>query len=74
MELDLHVRHVGALPLPATASYTAADLRWGWRVRPDLELSIAVRNLTDRRHVEWAVPGFSAGIDRAVLFKAVWRL
>jgi iron complex outermembrane receptor protein len=73
MELDVFVRHVGALPLPAVPSYTAVDLRWGWRVRPDLELSLAVRNLTDKHHVEWGAPATRAQLDRSVFLKAVWR-
>jgi iron complex outermembrane recepter protein len=74
MELDLHLRRVGALPSPAVPAYTAVDLRWGWRLRPELELSLALRNLTDRRHAEWGVPGSRAEFGRAVFFKAVWRL
>jgi iron complex outermembrane receptor protein len=74
MELDLQARHVGALPGPAVPAYTAVDLRWGWRVRPDLELSLALRNLTDPQHPEWGTAGNRAEIPRALLFKAVWRL
>ena len=74
MELDLQARHVGALPAPAVPAYTAVDLRWGWRVRPDLELSLAVRNLTDPQHPEWGTAGNRAEIPRSVVFRAVWRL
>lgn len=73
MELDLQARHVGGLPQPAVPSYTAVDLRWGWRVRPDLELSLSVRNLGDGRHPEWGSPATRAEIERSVLLKAVWR-
>ena len=74
MELDLLVRHVGSLPTPAVPSYTAVDLRWGWSLRPDLELSLAARNLTDRRHPEWGAPASRAEIPRSFFLKAVWRL
>lgn len=74
MELDLRARYMGALPSPAVPSYTAVDVRWGWRVRPDLELSLAIRNLTDRRHPEWGNPANRAEIERSVLLKAIWRL
>ncbi len=47
VELDLNLRRSGALPSPAVPAYTALDARLGWRVRPDLELSLAVRNLGD---------------------------
>jgi iron complex outermembrane receptor protein len=55
-------------------SYTAVDLRWGWRVRPELELSLAIRNLTDSRHVEWGAAGSRAELPRSFLVKAVWRM
>jgi iron complex outermembrane receptor protein len=71
MELDLQLRRVGALPSPAVPAYTALDLRWGWRPRADLELSVALRNLTDSAHVEW---GNRVEYGRSLYFKAVWRL
>ena len=74
MEVDLDVRYVGGLPSPAVPSYTAVDLRWGWRVRPELELSLAVRNLTDPRHPEFGPAATRAEIPRTVMVKAVWRL
>jgi iron complex outermembrane receptor protein len=73
MELDLALRRVGALPSPAVPAYTAVDARFGWRPRPELELSVAVRNLTDRRHAEWGAPATRAEIGRNVQLKAVWR-
>jgi iron complex outermembrane receptor protein len=74
MELDLQARHVGGLPDPAVPAYTAVDLRWGWRLRPDVELSLAVRNLTDPRHPEWGAAGSRAEIPRSIVLKAIWRL
>lgn len=74
MELDLSVRAMGALAAPEVPAYTAVDLRWGWRVRPDLELSVSVRNLTDPRHPEWGAAGSRAEIPRAVQARATWRL
>ena len=74
MELDVNLRRVGSLPQPAVPSYTAVDLRWGWHVRPDLELSLAVRNLNDPRHPEWGTPGARAEQQRAWLLQATWRL
>jgi iron complex outermembrane receptor protein len=73
MELDLIGRYMGALPDPAIPSYTALDFRWGWRVRPELELSLAVRNLTDAGHPEWGAAASRADIARSVFVKAVWR-
>ena len=72
-QLDVSVRHVGALPNPYVPAYTAVDLRYGWQVRPNLEASLTVQNLFDPRHVEFgAAPGASE-IDRSVLFRLVWE-
>ncbi len=74
MEVDLQLRRTGALPNPAVPAYTALDMRWGWRVRPDLELSVAARNLGDARHPEWGNAANRAEIARSVMLKAEWRL
>ena len=74
IEFDLHLRRMGALPNPAVPAYTAVDARWGWRVRPGLELSLTVRNLADPAHAEWGTAANRAELKRNVLFKAVWRL
>jgi iron complex outermembrane receptor protein len=68
------VRRVGALPNPVVPAYTAVDLRWGWHVRPGLELSLAVRNLGDPGHPEWGSPLNRAEFERSVFINAVWRL
>ncbi len=73
MELDLQARHIGALPNPAVPSYNALDVRLGWRVRPDLELSVTARNLGDPGHPEWGNPASRVEFGRSVFVKAVWR-
>jgi iron complex outermembrane receptor protein len=73
MEIDLQVRHIGALPNPAVPAYTALDARWGWRVRRDLELSVALRNLGEPRHPEWGPSANRAEFGRSVFVKAVWQ-
>ncbi len=71
-EFDLMLRRVGRLPDPAVPEYTALDLRYGWRVRRDLELSLAVRNAADPSHPEFgAAPGRSE-IGRSVLATIKW--
>ncbi|RYF68891.1 MAG: TonB-dependent receptor, partial [Comamonadaceae bacterium] len=74
MELDLSMRRVGAMPSPQVPGYTAVDLRWGWRARPDLELSLTVRNLTDPAHAEWGPAVTRSEIPRALMARAVWRM
>ncbi|MCW5651223.1 MAG: TonB-dependent receptor [Ramlibacter sp.] len=69
--LDLQLRRVGALPSPTVPAYTALDLRLGWKVNPNLELSVTGRNLNHARHVEWNT---QVDLLRSVFVKAVWRL
>jgi iron complex outermembrane receptor protein len=73
MEIDLQVRHMGALPNPAVPAYSALDARWGWRVRPGLDLSVALRNLGDRRHPEWGAQANRVEFARSVFVNAVWQ-
>jgi iron complex outermembrane receptor protein len=73
-ELDLLLRRVGALARPAVPAYTAVDLRYGWRIRKGLDLSLIGQNLFDPRHAEYgAAPGRSS-YERAVLLRLVWTL
>lgn len=72
-ELDLTLRHVGALTRPAVPAYTALDIRYGWKIRRDLELSVTAQNLLDKSHAEYgAAPGRSE-YDRALFLKLLWR-
>lgn len=72
-ELDLTLRHVGALTRPIVPAYTALDIRYGWKIRRDLELSVIAQNLLDKSHAEYgAAPGRSE-YDRAVFVKLLWR-
>jgi iron complex outermembrane receptor protein len=73
MEVDVQVRHSAALPSPAVPAYTALDARWGWRARPDLELSLTLRNIGDSRHAEWGTAPNRAELRRSAFVKAVWH-
>jgi len=73
LEFDLFLRHIGRRPSPAVEAYTALNARLGWRPRPDLELSLLVTNLTDKRHMEWMSTSTRSEIDRGLFLKAVWR-
>jgi iron complex outermembrane recepter protein len=73
-EFDLALRRVAALPDPVVPAYTALDLRYGWRVMPDLIVSVIGRNLLDGGHAEFgAAPGRSV-IPRSVLLHLRWEL
>jgi iron complex outermembrane receptor protein len=71
-ELDAIVRHVGALERPAVPAYTAVDLRYGWRIRHGLELSLVGRNLFDPRHAEFGSAPNRSEYERALLVRLVW--
>jgi iron complex outermembrane recepter protein len=73
-ELDVGVRHVGALPRPAVPAYTAVDARWGWQVSPRVDLSLNVQNLFDRKHVEFGDVATAAQSRRAAWVKLLWRM
>lgn len=71
-EFDATLRRVGQLPNPIVPAYTAVDARYGWRVRPGLELSVLGQNLFDPSHPEFnALPGRSEFL-RGVLMQARW--
>jgi iron complex outermembrane recepter protein len=73
-EFDVIVRHIGALPAPAVAAYTAVDARIAWQLTPQVELSLLGQNLFDKRHVEFNAVGVASQIERRLFVKAVWQL
>lgn len=58
IDLDLRLRHYDDVPdltadgYSGAPSYTEADARLAWRVRPNLELSLVGQNLLDSQHPE----------------------
>lgn len=73
-EFDVSVRHVGALPIPAVPAYTAVDLRWGWQVTRQTEISLNVQNLLDRRHVEFGGGPTASQLRRSAWLRLLWRM
>lgn len=73
-ELDAMMRRVGDLPNPPVPAYTAVDLRYAWRVRPDLELSLLGQNLFDRSHGEFNASPSRSEFERGVFLQARWGL
>jgi iron complex outermembrane recepter protein len=73
-ELDLSLRHVGALRSPVVPAYTSLDLRLGWKVTPALELSVVGQNLLDAAHGEFGAAATRSEFERGVFVKAVWRI
>src|SRR5205823_415778 len=72
-ELDLTLRHVSALSSPTVPTYTALDLRLGWRLRPDIELSVTGQNLCDSGHGEFSDVLTRTELGRSVFFKIAAR-
>ena len=72
MTLDATLRHVGALPEPRLDAYEELNVTLGWRVSPDLQLSLSGFNLLDSQHLEYPSPSGNH-IQRAVLAQARWR-
>jgi iron complex outermembrane receptor protein len=73
LELDLAVRHVGSLPNPVIPAYTAVDLRLGWRLNRNMDVSLSGQNLFSPRHIEFGTPPAASEIDRSVFIKLLWR-
>jgi iron complex outermembrane receptor protein len=73
-DLDIAVRHVAALSSPAVPAYTALDARFGWRLQPNLELSLVGLNLLDTDHAESGDSATRSRIPRAVYLQLLWQL
>lgn len=73
VELDLTLRHVSALTLPAVPAYTALDLRLGWRPTPRLELSLVGQNLAGSGHGEFGDVSTRTEFKRALFAGALLR-
>lgn len=79
-DLDVGLRRVGALrmtsPLAGSQSevksYTALDARYAWRLRRDMELSVAGLNLNGS-HAEYGPLASRIEVGRQVQVKLVWR-
>jgi len=71
-QLDMTARHVARLPHPVVPAYTAVDLRYGWRARTDLELSLVVRNAFDDGHAEFNDAPARSEIAREVYGQVSW--
>ncbi len=70
--LDATVRHMGKLKNPDVPSYTALDLRYGWKINPNLELSVVGQNLLDSKHAEFSNAATRPEYDRSIFAKVQW--
>lgn len=53
LELDAGLRAIDSLPSPAVPSYVEMDVRIGWMMTKQVELSVGGDNLLHSRHVEF---------------------
>lgn len=63
-------RYVSALPNQGLDSRVSVDLNLGWQATDSLEVSLTVRNLNDRRHVEFG----DLAIERSAFVSLTWTL
>ncbi|MDB5772767.1 MAG: TonB-dependent receptor [Burkholderia sp.] len=73
-ELDLTVRRVGSLRRPLVPAYTAMDVRFGWKLRQNLEFSVVGQNLLDPSHPELGGAPARSEFERSVFLKLLWRV
>lgn len=72
-------RHIAAVPgregtsVGIVPAYTELDARLGWRLRPDLELSLLGRNLLHRSHPEIGLGPGRREIERSVHLMLRWE-
>ncbi len=75
-EFDATLRYVDSLAAIQVDSYVALDLRLGWQVSKNVEVSIAGRNLLDARHVEsrpTTIAGRATEVETSVFGKITIR-
>jgi iron complex outermembrane receptor protein len=74
LELDAMFRYVGERPSPAVPGCAELDLRLGWHVRPNVELSVIGQNLLHDNHREFGAAGPARVLfGRGVYVRSIWR-
>jgi iron complex outermembrane receptor protein len=70
--LDAVIRYSGKLSNPDVPSYTSMDVRYGWKLHPDVELSVIGQNLLDSEHPEFSAVNARAEYDRGLFARVQW--
>ncbi|MDB6094098.1 MAG: TonB-dependent receptor plug [Verrucomicrobia bacterium] len=74
LEFDSILHHASERPHPFTPAYTSADLRLGWAVTKNWDLSIAGRNLFAPKHQELVTSNsLNEYIAPSCTVKSTWR-
>ena len=71
-DVEVTLRKVAGKSFPDVPSYTALDARFGWRIRPGLELSLTGENLTGS-HAEYGTILYRAEVERRLGAKLLWE-
>jgi iron complex outermembrane receptor protein len=71
-DIELTLRKVAGKSFPVVPAYTALDARFGWRIRPGLELAVTGENLTGG-HGEYGTIVFRAEVERRLGVKVMWE-
>lgn len=81
LEVDAFFRRVGKLgadrfgaEVVSTPAYSSLDIRCGWRLTSELEVSVVGQNLLDHAHAEFGSAPGHAEFRRALYVKLLWEL
>ncbi len=75
-EFDVWLRYVGSIPSLDVNSYYGLDIRFGWKMNDNLELSLVGQNLLKNQTTQFGsafVQGGTSDTPRNVFLKAVFR-
>ena len=72
-EIDVVARHVSERSDPTVPAYSAIDVRYGWRSRSGIEISVTGQNLLGNGHGELTDVTTRTELGRAVFIKLVSR-
>jgi len=76
LELDVWARYMDNLPSQNVPSYVTLDVRLGWKLQKDLELSLVGQNLLDSQHPEFfseILETTPTEVKHGVYGKITWR-
>jgi len=76
LALDLWVRYVDDLPSQDVDSYFTLDVRLGWKLYGNVELSVVGQNLLDDQHPEYKpeiIDTIPTEVERGVYGKVTWQ-
>ena len=66
IDLTTQIRYVDEVERQGISSYVTGDLRFGWQVLPQLELSVTGQDLFEKSHTEFIseMGRISTGVER----------